>query len=450
MMLARAGRSTAALKRSFATTVDAAGVSVAAVDHGQPTTAVTVLVKAGSRYETQQELPICSRTLRSRQVTTSQRSALRTVREAELYGGVLSSTLTREHLAITAEFLRGDELSFIARPHFVDLLSSVVTSTQFLPHEFAEDVVPHSIAETTAALANPSAQALELAHTIAFRSTGLGASLFAQHPSKNDLEALKEFAKSAFTKSNVAVIGTGIDSSKLSELVSKHLSGLPSFAGAGTKGSSSQYFGGETGLGRRVGTRCLSALVLLLGHLNYRPSNPISTALPRIYPILDAALFGVLVSGNNVAADTKTAVAALKKGLSKEEATKAVSKAKFKAASALEAREGLVAAVAPQVFGGSTSSLDSFHAALDKVSEASVSKTLSSLLGAKPTFVAIGDVMRFHMLMSSASELLETGSKNLRGVFEDVTSDTHRSVFATKTHHTTLTAGWHYMPRIQL
>lgn len=401
-MLARAGRSTAALKRSFATTVDAAGVSVAAVDHGQPTTAVTVLVKAGSRYETQQGIAHLLKNFAFK--TTSQRSALRTVREAELYGGVLSSTLTREHLAITAEFLRGDE------PHFVDLLSSVVTSTQFLPHEFAEDVVPHSIAETTAALANPSAQALELAHTIAFRSTGLGASLFAQHPSKNDLEALKEFAKSAFTKSNVAVIGTGIDSSKLSELVSKHLSGLPSSAGAGTKGSSSQYFGGETRVGSQGGNAVFIGfgapaaspeLSALQAHLDGTPSVKWSTgssplagtgAVPVYIPYSDAALFGVLVSGNNVAADTKTAVAALKKGLSKEEATKAVSKAKFKAASALEAREGLVAAVAPQVFGGSTSSLDSFHAALDKVSEASVSKTLSSLLGAKPTFVAIGDV----------------------------------------------------------
>ncbi|ELU37526.1 ubiquinol-cytochrome C reductase complex core protein 2 [Rhizoctonia solani AG-1 IA] len=398
MMLARAGRSTAALKRSFATTVDAAGVSVAAVDHGQPTTAVTVLVKAGSRYETQQGTAHLLKNFAFK--TTSQRSALRTVREAELYGGVLSSTLTREHLAITAEFL----------PHFVDLLSSVVTSTQFLPHEFAEDVVPHSIAETTAALVNPSAQALELAHTIAFRSTGLGASLFAQHPSKNDLEALKEFAKSAFTKSNVAVIGTGIDSSKLSELVSKHLGGLPSSAGAGTKGSSSQYFGGETRVGSQGGNAVFIGfgapaaspeLSALQAHLDGAPSVKWSTGssplagtgtVPVYIPYSDAALFGVLVSGNNVAADTKTAVAALKKGLSKEEATKAVSKAKFKAASALEAREGLVAAVAPQVFGGSTSSLDSFHAALDKVSEASVSKTLSSLLGAKPTFVAIGDV----------------------------------------------------------
>ena len=41
--------------------------------------------------------------------STGKRSALGTVREAELFGGVLSSSLSREHLALTAEFLRGDE-----------------------------------------------------------------------------------------------------------------------------------------------------------------------------------------------------------------------------------------------------------------------------------------------------------------------------------------------------
>ena len=41
--------------------------------------------------------------------STGKRSALGTIREAELYGGVLSSSLSREHLALTAEFLRGDE-----------------------------------------------------------------------------------------------------------------------------------------------------------------------------------------------------------------------------------------------------------------------------------------------------------------------------------------------------
>ncbi|KAJ1300666.1 hypothetical protein OPQ81_002314 [Rhizoctonia solani] len=400
MMLARAGRSTAALRRSFATAVDASGVSVAAVDNGQPTTAVTVLVKAGSRYETQQGAAHLLKNFAFK--TTSQRSALRTAREAELYGGVLSSTLTREHLAISAEFLRGDE------PHFVQLLSSVITSTQFLKHELTEDVLPRTEAETTAALANPGTQALELAHAIAFRSTGLGASLFAQHPSPKNLDAVKQLAASAFTKGNVAVIGTGIDASILSQLVSKHLGGLPS--GAGAKGSSSQYFGGETRVGSHGGNAVFIGfgapaaspeLAALQAHLDVTPaikwtagSSPLAGtgAIPVYIPYSDAALFGVLVTGDNVAADTKTAVAALKKGLTKEDTTKAVAKAKFKAASAVESREGLVSAVAPQAFGGPQASLESVHAALDKVSDASVSKTLSSLLGAKPTFVAVGDV----------------------------------------------------------
>ena len=45
-------RNSTRLARPFATVVDSAsGVKVAAIDHGQPTSAVTFLVKAGSRFE---------------------------------------------------------------------------------------------------------------------------------------------------------------------------------------------------------------------------------------------------------------------------------------------------------------------------------------------------------------------------------------------------------------
>lgn len=39
------------IARGFASVVDTAGLKVASVDNGQPTSAVTFLVKAGSRYE---------------------------------------------------------------------------------------------------------------------------------------------------------------------------------------------------------------------------------------------------------------------------------------------------------------------------------------------------------------------------------------------------------------
>ena len=44
-------RRAARLRRNFATVVDTAGYKLAAVDNGQSTSAVTFLIKAGSRYE---------------------------------------------------------------------------------------------------------------------------------------------------------------------------------------------------------------------------------------------------------------------------------------------------------------------------------------------------------------------------------------------------------------
>ena len=55
-MLASAARATstrgiASRARSFASVVDTSGFKIAAVDNGQPTSSVSFLVKAGSRYE---------------------------------------------------------------------------------------------------------------------------------------------------------------------------------------------------------------------------------------------------------------------------------------------------------------------------------------------------------------------------------------------------------------
>jgi hypothetical protein len=52
MLATRASsRNVQRIARSFATVVDSAGVKVAAIDNNQPTSSITFLVKAGSRYE---------------------------------------------------------------------------------------------------------------------------------------------------------------------------------------------------------------------------------------------------------------------------------------------------------------------------------------------------------------------------------------------------------------
>lgn len=51
---ASATRNAQRMARTFATVVDTSGIKVAAIDYNQPTSAVTVLVKAGSRYESKE------------------------------------------------------------------------------------------------------------------------------------------------------------------------------------------------------------------------------------------------------------------------------------------------------------------------------------------------------------------------------------------------------------
>jgi ubiquinol-cytochrome c reductase core subunit 2 len=94
-------------RRAFSTTTADSIPIAASADDGSKTAVVTVAIKAGPRFESQ---PGVAHVLKSFTFkSNAHRSALALVREAELYGGVLSTSLTKEHLLLTAEFLRGDE-----------------------------------------------------------------------------------------------------------------------------------------------------------------------------------------------------------------------------------------------------------------------------------------------------------------------------------------------------
>lgn len=407
---ASAARGVPRAVRSFATVVDTAGVKVAAVDNGEPTSAVTVLVKAGSRYETKPGLAHALKGFAFK--STGKRSALGTIREAELYGGVLSTSLTREHLAVTAEFLRGDE------QFFVDVLSSFVTSAKFTRHELYEYVVPLCQAESTSLLSDPATHALEAAHALAFRA-GLGASVFSSAGNAITIDDVKAYASKVFGAGNIAVLGSGIDPTTLQGLVEKSLSGLSSSASVSS--TPSKYFGGETrvdghGSAETVfigfGTTGATApeLAVLAAHLDPTPAvkwsqglSPIASSIPAgtsvrsvLLPYSDATLFGLLVQGPTTAAVKEAgtaAVTALKAAanLKGDDLKKAIGKAKFAAAHSFDKREGLLSALAHSAFGVSPASLDGVVSGLDKVDASAVSKLTSSLLKSKPTYVALGD-----------------------------------------------------------
>ncbi|KAF5334938.1 hypothetical protein D9611_009934 [Ephemerocybe angulata] len=473
--------------RSFATVVESSGVKVAAVENGAPTSSLTVLVKAGSRYEPKEGVANALKNFAFK--STAKRTALGTVRESDLYGGVLSSSLGREHLALSAEFLKGDdrlrecrapqelgagcqsdvwiaESSFtlsdgscisihrsmgarqvaliglgassqndgdlrkwrratlrLPNPRlllsdvFVDILTSFITSAKFTRHEFY--VAPLISNDTAAAAANPAIQAIELAHAIAFRQ-GLASSLYAPaHPSIG-LKDIQDYAAKVFTKENIAVVGTGIEQSKLTELVNKAFANAAS--SSGPTSSSTRYFGGENrieGTGPQtafIGIGTMGApsaeVATLAAYLNPSPSvkwskgtSPIAAALPEgasvqsVYlPYSDASLVGLLVQAPTAALKEagSVAVSALKKaasGISQEELASAVARAKFAAASAADARAGVVEAIGAKIFSGSEISLASTLSAFDAVDASAFSKAAAELVKAKPTYVAVGDIV---------------------------------------------------------
>jgi len=254
-------------------------------------------------------------------------------------------------------------------------------------------------ADSIAASNDPTAKVLEVAHTIAFRH-GLGASLFAtQHPSFT-IEDIKAFAASAFSSGNIAVLGTGIDQTKLSKLVEKSLGKIPSSSSSAAT-SSSKYYGGETRVDSSghlqtvfIGFGTTGApsndLAALASHIAPEPHvkwskgiSPISeaisagTTVQTVYlPYSDATLLGVLIQGEN-AADVKTAARAavkvLKSQVSEADARKAVAKAKFRAASEVDSRDGVFSLLGNKVFSGADASVETAVSSFDAVSSSSIS-----------------------------------------------------------------------------
>lgn len=291
------------------------------------------------------------------------------------------------------------------RAFFAEVLGDALSRAKFLPHEYTEEVVPQVQGEYEQSLRDLNVYAFDLAHQLAFRK-GLGNSLFASPHVAVDQHAAVAFAKSAFTPSNVAVLGSNIDAGKLASLVSDFVN-LPAGGASSISTSASQYYGGEVRVpaSARVERDQLvlafkgaarsevdyAVLALLLGGESSvkwgQGASPLSklargAASAKAFNLAysDAGLFGISVSAptNEVADIATKAVAELKQvaqGVSSDALKQAVNKAKFAAAAALETRVGQVQLVGEQLaVDGQAPSLESVFAKLDKVSVESLAK----------------------------------------------------------------------------
>ena len=248
------------------------------------------------------------------------------------------------------------------------MLTSILTTSKFLPYEYTEYVLPVVRDEVAAASQSPSTVAVEAALALAFR-TGLGASLFAGPHTPVSLESVKSFAKEAFTSGNVPVVGIGIDSARLADLFNKALADAALPTSSLITAAPSKYFGGSTRTDSHEGPQ-----TLFIGFCTTTPSpvhsvlsahvaptrslkwplapRPPATVTSVHLPYSDAALTGVLVQGpdaKSVTGAAKAVIEKLKKPMNSDELKIAVSRAMFGAAAAVEGKEGLLDAIGDKV-----------------------------------------------------------------------------------------------------
>jgi ubiquinol-cytochrome c reductase core subunit 2 len=270
------------------------------------------------------------------------------------------------------------------RDHFLELLASVLSSTQYHQHEYAELVLPTIENESVAAMASPSIQALDIAHALAFRR-GLGNSLFASAHAPITAADVKSYAQHAYAKSNIAVLGAGMTSETLSAAVKKAFG-----AGSGAGGLSTppvKYSGGEqrVPIDYHVAPQAQPTLLIAYGtesapsadlkvlpHLlggqasikwttGTSPLSLIASKVPGakaeafLLPYTDAGLFGVMITAptneglKSIASEVAKQIKSVT-SVKDEELKKAVAKAKFADATSMStSMETLLSIAGPAV-----------------------------------------------------------------------------------------------------
>ncbi|KAL4903526.1 hypothetical protein BDW74DRAFT_169022 [Aspergillus multicolor] len=408
---------------------ESSGVKVANRDPAGVTGTLALVAKAGTRY---QPFPGFSDAIELFAFqSTLKRSALRITREVELLGGEFSSTHSRENVVLKTKFLAND------LPYFVELLAEVASQTKYPSYELNEIIAKLLKLRQVAISNDPEAVAVDAVHGVAFHQ-GLGETITpsAHAPYEKTLsaEAVAEFAKNAYAKSNIALVGSGVSSAELSKWVGDFFKDLPS---AGTSGqyqlksnSASNYYGGEQRISTKAGNSVVIAFpgTSAFGTSAYKPAASVLAALlggessikwtpgfsllgqatqgfnqlrvsTKNYAYSDAGLLTVTLSGkaDQVAAAGKSVAEALKKAAAGEvpadEIKKAAALAKFQALeSAQTLATGLEATGSALINGSKPYQIGEVAQSVDSVTAAQVKDLAKSLLSGKASVASVGDL----------------------------------------------------------
>ncbi|KAH0565620.1 hypothetical protein GP486_000978 [Trichoglossum hirsutum] len=408
-------------------TGEAAGIKIASRDLSGPTTTLALVAKAGTRYQT---LPgVADGLEKFAYKNTQKRSSLRITRETELLGGEISAYHSRENIVLQAKFLRDD------LPYFVELLAEVAGKTKFTGHEFHEEVIPVLTLHQRRLLTSTRDLAHDSAHKVAFHR-GLGVPLYTTSPTPSARylteEAISTYSTVAYTKPNIAVVANGANLVELSKWTGEFFKDYPTSGEAKKLDSTtSKYFGGEERISHDSGNSMVIAFpgsssfttgntykpeiailaALLGGQSSIKWSSGfslLSKAIPGQLGVAvstthvsysDAGLLCVALNGgaNGIRAASAEVAKALESvaagKVSKEDISKAVALAKFRA---LEAEQEITYRLeltgSGLIHGGNPFQMNEVAKSIESVSVEQVAKAAKDLLAGKAAVSAVGDL----------------------------------------------------------
>lgn len=212
------------------------GLVVASLENYSPVSKIGVFVKAGSRYETAENLGVTHMLRLAANMTTKGASAFKICRSLEALGASLSVTSSREHMVYSLDFLRDDFDGVI------EYLVDVTTAPDFRPWELA-DLTPRVKIDKALADQSPQIGVLEKLHEAAYKNA-LSNSLYCPDImlGKISVDHLQQFFDNNYTSARMALVGLGVSHAALKTVGERFFS---SQKGAGAPGAKAVYRGGE-------------------------------------------------------------------------------------------------------------------------------------------------------------------------------------------------------------
>lgn len=212
------------------------GVVVASIENNLPVTKIGVFLRAGSRYESSDNLGITHVLRNAVGLSTKTSTIFGITRNLDYHGSLLNASTTRDNFVFQLENIR--DKNFDTVKYLIDSISRPA----YKPWELEDNLYRLKL-DVERYQIDAQCQLADCLHRAAFRG-GLSNSLHLKsfNIGKHSHEDLVNFTKNYFTSTNAVVVGLGVDHEQFVNLVQKEIQ-LGSMSSS--EPNRSKYIGGN-------------------------------------------------------------------------------------------------------------------------------------------------------------------------------------------------------------